>query len=652
MALNGIYVLQSCPAGYELVAQQCSLCPAASYCKGGTATHTQCQDGLFSPPGSKTLSDCVPVVFVVTYTTFPVFINEFATVLEGNLTTCLATVSGVVPRNILEVSISEAGFGNTLVIMKLATSDELSAAYVKNKLLDNLSNPSLFATLGLPGCVLLSVTVTACTPGFKLVLGSGVHSIGSDGQCEICPAGYYCVGGSTYPTPCSEDSFSLPGSNSSSACAASVFIVVVVTISLPASNFTGVFQQAFISALAASGGCDVDRVLIVSILSLDQVRRASGGVKVQSQIAVPDLNAATDVQNRLGASSLNVQLAARGIPASSLDSVSVLASSAQDSTIQPWVIVLAVVGSLLVLLLAALVAVRALRSKGESQEEATVRQKIVEIRQILRLMPGDGFVLNTERWPFWDRWRDVVVLRWSHLEAAARMALFQDFDVLQFNAFCVSLEGETDAASTERYASLCKWLLELSEKLIYPEIEAPKKNFSWNASLTFSFQTPEGMPASERFRFFQRKVAKAKIWLDDADLFSNLKQKAEDLMEKIAKLCEIRYLELVKEAGGQELVEVEKSLQEQSGGKWCRKGTSLLRTFLDELPLLRTSDSGATTSPTSAKDITTDLPSTEDSRPPNNFVVRQDHVEVILCAPFLLTLVQQKKIPSIRTGFF
>ena len=621
VAQNGIFLLQSCPPGYELVAQQCTICPASSYCKGGSESRALCRDGLFSVPGSNSSTACSPVVFVVTYITFPIFINEFATATKDALTRCLASVSGSAPGNILEVSFSEAGLGTTQAISKVAMADAVSAAYVRNKITDSLSSSSALAAQGLPGSALLSVTVTACPPGFELILGTGARSIGSDGQCEICPASYYCVGGSTGPSSCSTGAFSPPGSNSSSACTPSVFIIVTVTIPLTSGNFTSGIKQNFVWAIATSGGCAVDRVSILSISSLDQTRRASGSSRVRSQIAVPDLNEAADFQNHLGASSLNAQLAARGLPPASLDSVSVLAASTPVSGIQPWVIVLAVVGSLLVLLLAVLVAFRLLQGKDESKEEATLRKKILDIRQTFRLMPRDGFLLSTERRPIWDRWREVIVLRLSHVEAAARMALFQDFDVMQFNAFCLSLEGESDATSKERYSILCNWLLELSEKLIYPDITLPDSDPKMNFS-----QSPGGMSAAERFRFFTRKVVKVRIWLDDEKLFHNLKRKAVDMMEKISKLCEGRYLEMGKEPGWQELFEIETTMQEQPefGSKWSRKGKVLLRTFSDGLcPLSSLGPTLLSSNGTSLNNEKEGLPC-----PLHENVVRQDHLEV------------------------
>ena len=181
--------------------------------------------------------------------------------------------------------------------------------------------------------------------------------------------------------------------------------------------------------------------------------------------------------------------------------------------------------------------------KHETDEERALRLKVVAIRNELHLRAKDGFYLTSERPSFFHRGDEAVFCRRSHVEAAARLALGQDFEVHLFDAFCLELEGDRACSSKNRVEAVRQWLLNISVALISPD-------------------PPE--LASLRFKFFIQKVAKARIWLDDDGLFAALQNKAHCLLQAISLDCELRYQELCQEPGGAELVSFQQEGAERS----------------------------------------------------------------------------------------
>ena len=565
-AIEGSYILASCPPGYELAAQECMLCPVSSYCLGGSTAPMPCLEGLYSSPGSNSSLSCRQVVFVITYISFPVFINEFLISEQETLIQSLALIADIPPGDVQIAGVSEYGFRKILVICKLATYNAVTAAQLRQKFSEVQMKLNFFPLQGLFNASLLSVTVTACPPGFKLLAGSGIGNLRNDGVCELCPAGYYCIGGFSQSAPCPPASFSLPGSNSSSSCRPAVFVIVSATLQLPQTNFSSALQKKFVIALAVTSGVPPERVSILAISSADNDRRQdSGKTRIQSQIVAEEAASAAVVFSRLDSSGLNQELKAQGLPAASLNSVTVLASGQPGGGTQQWVLALAVVGGFMVLLLAALIYLRLFHSKVINGEDPALRKAIAGIRQRLALMPSDGFRLPSERRPFWNKRQDVLLLRQSHLDAAGRLALFRDFDLLHFDAFCLSLYVDLDAGSKRRYLALCDWLLDLAEALINPEA-LPQQG------------PTDCTTADGRFSYFVHKVGRARIWADDDMLFPSLKAKAQLLMDSIASECDLRYKELCSEPGGDELVSLQHFMQRESS-QWVEKGHSLLYTF-------------------------------------------------------------------------
>ena len=70
-------------------------------------------------------------------------------------------------------------------------------------------------------------SLRGCPPGY---------SVGSQ-QCDLCPASYYCSGGSVPSRPCPSNKYAPPGANSSVSCAPSVFVSVTVSVPIKRPDF-------------------------------------------------------------------------------------------------------------------------------------------------------------------------------------------------------------------------------------------------------------------------------------------------------------------------------------------------------------------------------------------------------------------------------
>jgi hypothetical protein len=92
------------------------------------------------------------------------------------------------------------------------------------------------------------------------------------------------------------------------------------------------------------------------------------------------------------------------------------------------------------------------RRSGASDSHETMRQRAAGgLRRRLRIRREDGFVVGSEkplRRGFWcfswlgsqERGGETVVIRRQAMEAAARLAMWEDFDVRAMDAFCESLQ--------------------------------------------------------------------------------------------------------------------------------------------------------------------------------------------------------------------
>jgi hypothetical protein len=539
---NGLYRLRSCPPGYELneALEECSLCPAFFYCPGGTAQRAPCPGGLFSTEGTNSSQSCRRVVFVVISLTFSLFINEISSEHQVVLRQDLAAVAGLEKSNVLIQGIASTSKQNTRVVCILATPSASPAADLRNKLSNLILDPAVLGEDLAPSSI-DAVSVTGCMPGQELVVGAD-SLIGSDGTCLPCPASFYCIGGSAGRLPCPTGTFATAGSNSLEFCRPAVFVSLVIALPISKENFTLSQQNSFLRAVALAAGSDPEKSVILSIEL--QTRRSNPGgsdLIVTTQIAATDTSSAAAISQNIEESKLNAALLAAGLPTAVLKSVSVSETANQPTSTPVWVYASSIVGGFLAFILLISVAVWISLRKNESGEEKRLRMKIAEIRQELNISTTNGFYLSSERPPFWKSVRSVIFIRRTCLEAAARLLMGQDFDVLQFDSFCLSLEQGDEQKDKERHHKLCEWLLRICEELVHPDLEG------YVPSLTFKDS------ASERFRYFTTRVCKARIWVDSSELFPALKVRVNKLMDEIGELCEIRFKALCEEPRGKEL---------------------------------------------------------------------------------------------------
>jgi hypothetical protein len=174
--------------------------------------------------------------------------------------------------------------------------------------------------------------------------------------------------------------------------------------------------------------------------------------------------------------------------------------------------------------------------RQESPEELQLKTAIAGLRTRLRITAADGFLLTSERSRGVSavcqhfNLRQPVIIQRSFVEAAARLALLQDFDIHQFDAFCICLRcsrvGDEIAENSAppEYHALCDWLLDICRTLIRPELAD-----SGEAGVNNTFGISNcNLPKEERFPYFQKRVCKARVWSDmGGSLFQRLRQVAQ-----------------------------------------------------------------------------------------------------------------------------
>ena len=393
----------------------------------------------------------------------------------------------------------------------------------------------------------------SCPAGYELLnadaYGNFEYSLQ---QCSLCPPAYFCTGGSAGRVVCSDGTFTKSGANASTACQPAVSVAVTVTLPMPEAHFTSDKQAAFREALADASGVVPDQVLLRQLSQTrrtgDMVAAVGSSVKILCYVEVPDAVEADAVTSALSASRLNAQLERQGLPDGTLNSVAVVQAVSDGGGVS-WLLVGLLLGAaVLVLLIAAVVAGRMLSEKLESEEDRDLRLAVCALRTLLRIRREDGWFLESERRSVVDSRTMRGFVRRQHAEAAARLALAKDYDLHQFDSFCMCLEeavlpssrgsdgrgssdvqrgGSTTTSSTfgfisfnrgeapDPYSLLCKWLLEVSAALI-------RTDHSVRSDLDGGEAHSHGIVSGSGVQFFFVKVAKARIWRDDPTLFGML----------------------------------------------------------------------------------------------------------------------------------
>jgi hypothetical protein len=409
--------------------------------------------------------------------------------------------------------------------------------------------------------------LTSCPPGYEILNTDKRGSFSAENQeCHLCPALFYCLGGSTSRLVCPSGSFAEPGANSTDACIPSIFVALTMTFALTPNEFESEQQRGFQKAVAYVAETDAKYVVIESIF---QMRRSSlpAGIQVKVSIATNDERSAASVSNRITDVTLNRQLAAQGMITGKLVSVAVQNPSAQNPGLSSSMLIGLVVG-VAFLLLAGLGVGYFITKTGIPEEEQKLIGKVNELRILFKISRKDGYILSSEDIPWWRRREDYTIIHKSYMEATARLGLFWDFEVAKFDAFCLCLEltystsraavspaygpRNTQKESPSPYSAVCEWLLDISRELIKPNINC---NESYEAN-SDGIQSPKcSLRAEERFPYLKQKVCRVRLWSEnDGELFDKLKAAVQLYMHDIARLCDDRFQSLCGEPGGEELI--------------------------------------------------------------------------------------------------
>jgi hypothetical protein len=130
---KGVYVLLSCPSGYEILtatqeSQQCLLCPASYYCPGGTTRKNSCPGETFAPPGSNSSSACFLASLVAVSVLLPITRDDFAAE-ENVFRAALAAAAGVAAEYVVITGVSSGRRRSTSSsIQVMSAMDSLSLA--------------------------------------------------------------------------------------------------------------------------------------------------------------------------------------------------------------------------------------------------------------------------------------------------------------------------------------------------------------------------------------------------------------------------------------------------------------------------------------------------------------------------------------------
>ena len=547
--------------GYNYSKPACLACPAGGICNGGD--HVEFQVGKWVPNGGMyVLESCPPGYQLV---------NQQANLFSQSAQTCFPCspteyiVNPNSPHSLCEPC--------------------PSGALCNGSSLTGITPGSLWVPNYHLGIYLLE----SCPTGYE-ILNTDISGVFSavDQECNYCPASFYCIGGNATRRQCPPNSYSVPGSNSSRSCASAVFVALAVTLPLTPAEFEADTELRFRVAVAAASGVSVGYVVVDTV---SQARRSSGsGVLISSRIASESQASVSLITSLLTTNSLNRELAAQGLPDSTSLSVTVQTISGEGAQVSTAIVVgLSLGGSILLLGFLWAVCVLSTR-KSPTQEEQMLNNKMAELRKIFKISRDDGFLLNSEKPPWLRRQREgYTVLRKDYLEAAARLALFMDFDVAKFDALCVCLEysGLNDAHPTSTsktfsreppgpstcLAAIHLWLLEISKKLIEPIL--PQIGPAFGEPLKV---VPIPLRPEERFLYLKNRVCRARIWSEyGGALFERLKAAALEYMEDIARLCNERFDALRMEPKGEQLIAFQVGQEKLAAGYIRRQDHSEVR---------------------------------------------------------------------------
>ena len=170
---QGIYVLQSCPAGYQLIntlpdssdfsyiSQECQLCPASFFCVGGSEMAIQCPTGMFSLAGSNKSSDCYPVVFIEVSFSMDISRVDLTQSKQEAVIAAIAEAAHYNPAKVIIDNLQSARrlqVASTNLVCEVAADNFQDGQAVAGALTQDSISAAL-AEKGLPSCTLISVVI-------------------------------------------------------------------------------------------------------------------------------------------------------------------------------------------------------------------------------------------------------------------------------------------------------------------------------------------------------------------------------------------------------------------------------------------------------------------------------------------------------------
>ena len=135
-------------------------------------------------------------------------------------------------------------------------------------------------------------------------------------QCNVCPGGYYCIGGSVPATPCGPGFYALPGAKLFETCSPAVFVVVTIQVPISRYSFSDDISRLFQEALASVCGLDSGYVVISGIVGDIQT-------SVSSNIATSDAKSAAELAQVLNGEFVHNGLNSHGFSNCTLEAVQV-----------------------------------------------------------------------------------------------------------------------------------------------------------------------------------------------------------------------------------------------------------------------------------------------------------------------------------------
>ena len=170
---QGIYVLQSCPAGYQLIntlpdssdfsyiSQECQLCPASFFCVGGSEMAIQCPTGMFSLAGSNKSSDCYPVVFIEVSFSMDISRVDLTQSKQEAVIAAIAEAAHYNPAKVIIDNLQSARrlqVASTNLVCEVAADNFQDGQAVAGALTQDSISAAL-AEKGLPSCTLISFVI-------------------------------------------------------------------------------------------------------------------------------------------------------------------------------------------------------------------------------------------------------------------------------------------------------------------------------------------------------------------------------------------------------------------------------------------------------------------------------------------------------------